>query len=265
MLHSVVHQLGDHQDPAVRQLLQSPGGQRGANQPPRDTCALGLTRKRFAVSGMPRGASSSHGHRGLMGCLASGARRVPDTKRSGPPVSFRPPHHLPERSDLTSVKDKPTADREEMSRPHVSQPTGNFPTPCSTQTELLATVGEWRRTRASSAHGRAGAHPGRVGRAVNTHLRSHGHEGTVSDRTVRNWLTGKTRWPHPRQREALEAVFGCTAEELGFGPPAGEYSPPTSPEDPVRRRNFLAATTGTTAATSSPSSPPGTPPSAPPM
>ncbi|NUS90374.1 MAG: helix-turn-helix transcriptional regulator [Streptomyces sp.] len=83
--------------------------------------------------------------------------------------------------------------------------------------------------------------------AVNTHLICDGYEGTVSDRTVRNWLTGKTRWPHPRQRAALEAVFGCTAEELGFIPPARRH-PTTQPEEPVRRRNFLTATTGTTAA-----------------
>ncbi|TMU97387.1 XRE family transcriptional regulator [Streptomyces sp. DASNCL29] len=87
--------------------------------------------------------------------------------------------------------------------------------------------------------------------AVNTHLHRDGHEGTVSDRTVRNWLTGKTRWPHSRQRAALGAVFGCTAEELGFVPPA-RRCPATEPEDPVRRRNFLTATTGTTAAVAVP-------------
>ncbi|MFF3765294.1 XRE family transcriptional regulator [Streptomyces sp. NPDC001922] len=83
--------------------------------------------------------------------------------------------------------------------------------------------------------------------AVNDYLRSLGREGAVSDRTVRHWLTGKTRWPHPRQREALEAVFGRTAEVLGFTPPAGRPSP-TRTEDPVHRRNFLTATTGVTAA-----------------
>ncbi|SEB78788.1 hypothetical protein SAMN04490356_1681 [Streptomyces melanosporofaciens] len=87
--------------------------------------------------------------------------------------------------------------------------------------------------------------------AVNTHLHRDGYEGTVSDRTVRNWLTGKTRWPHSRQRAALGAVFGCTAEELGFVPPAPRC-PATEPEDPVRRRNFLTATTGTTAAVAVP-------------
>ncbi|PJE94465.1 hypothetical protein CUT44_30070 [Streptomyces carminius] len=86
--------------------------------------------------------------------------------------------------------------------------------------------------------------------AVNTQLRSWGHEGTVSDRTVRHWLAGKTVWPHRRQRQALEVVFGCAAEELGFTPPAGGdgTAPSSEQEDPVRRRHFLTATTGTTAA-----------------
>ncbi|MFE3947668.1 hypothetical protein ACFXPV_38295 [Streptomyces sp. NPDC059118] len=83
--------------------------------------------------------------------------------------------------------------------------------------------------------------------AVNDYLRSLGRKDTVSDRTVHHWLTGKTRWPHPRQREALEAVFGCTAEELGFTLPAGRRSP-TRTEDPAHRRNFLTPATGTTAA-----------------
>ncbi|MFI6349124.1 XRE family transcriptional regulator [Streptomyces sp. NPDC050560] len=83
--------------------------------------------------------------------------------------------------------------------------------------------------------------------AVNDYLRSVGRDGTVSDRTVRHWLTGKTRWPHPRQREALEAVFGRSAGELGFRPPAGRRST-TRKEDPVDRRNFLTAATGATAA-----------------
>ncbi|MEW2221626.1 XRE family transcriptional regulator [Streptomyces sp. NPDC006990] len=83
--------------------------------------------------------------------------------------------------------------------------------------------------------------------AVNDYLRSLGREGTVSDRTVRHWLTGKTRWPHPRQREALEAAFGRSAEDLGFRLPSGRRSS-TRTEDPVHRRNFLTAATGTTAA-----------------
>ncbi|SCK46780.1 hypothetical protein H181DRAFT_04177 [Streptomyces sp. WMMB 714] len=78
--------------------------------------------------------------------------------------------------------------------------------------------------------------------AVNAYLRSLGREGTVSDRTVRHWLTGKTRWPHPPQREALEAVFGCAAAELGFASPAARSDSSSTSEDPVRRRNFVTAT-----------------------
>jgi len=81
---------------------------------------------------------------------------------------------------------------------------------------------------------------------VNGLLRSHGCEGTVSDRTVRNWVTGKTKWPHRRQREAVEAVFGCTAEELGFRPPSASRTT-IEPEPPVERRSFLSTATGTAA------------------
>ncbi|MGK5449282.1 helix-turn-helix transcriptional regulator [Streptomyces radiopugnans] len=86
--------------------------------------------------------------------------------------------------------------------------------------------------------------------AVNFRLRADGYAGTVSDRTVRNWLAGKTVWPHARQRQALEAVFGCAVEELGFTPPAGRCgtAPSLKQEEPVRRRHFLTATTGATAA-----------------
>ncbi|MFD3948025.1 helix-turn-helix domain-containing protein [Streptomyces sp. NPDC058579] len=87
--------------------------------------------------------------------------------------------------------------------------------------------------------------------AVNTHLIDNGYEGTVGDRTVRNWLTGKSKWPHPRQRAALEAVFDCTAEELGFSPPV-RRRPSTSLEDPVDRRNFLTGASGTTVAVVAP-------------
>ncbi|WP_202873145.1 helix-turn-helix transcriptional regulator [Kribbella capetownensis] len=73
--------------------------------------------------------------------------------------------------------------------------------------------------------------------AVNADLRRAGYGGTVSDRTVRNWLTGKTRWPHHRQRDALSAVFGCPITDLGFVTPAEPA--------PVPRRRFI----GTSAAT----------------
>jgi tetratricopeptide (TPR) repeat protein len=74
--------------------------------------------------------------------------------------------------------------------------------------------------------------------SVNAFLRTAGYEGSVSDRTVRYWLTGKTRWPQDAHRAALETVFECIVEELGFVPPEGA----------VRRRRFIAATTGTAVA-----------------
>ncbi|MFD6420595.1 XRE family transcriptional regulator [Streptomyces sp. NPDC060198] len=88
--------------------------------------------------------------------------------------------------------------------------------------------------------------------AVNARLLHSGCEGTVSDRTIRNWLSAKTSWPHSRQREALEAVFATTAEALGFRPPLPRLSSDDEPEPPVRRRDFLAATSGAAAAVAVP-------------
>ncbi|MFE0477400.1 XRE family transcriptional regulator [Streptomyces sp. NPDC058947] len=73
-----------------------------------------------------------------------------------------------------------------------------------------------------------------------------GQPGKLTDRHVRNWLTGKTRWPQGRQRLVLEEEFGTSAEELGFTPPAGRARAPS--EDPVRRRNFMLSTTGSAVA-----------------
>lgn len=81
---------------------------------------------------------------------------------------------------------------------------------------------------------------------LNDWLRRHGEEGTVSDRMVRYWVTGKTRRPWERTRLALEAVFGCSLEELGFEPPV-QTSPTRTVEQPVNRRSFLSATTASAA------------------
>ena len=71
-----------------------------------------------------------------------------------------------------------------------------------------------------------------------------GRYGTVSERTIYSMVSGRTKWPHARQRVALEAVFGCTAEDLGFHPTA-------QPEQPVRRRNFIALAAGAAVPTAS--------------
>ncbi|MEU9111841.1 hypothetical protein AB0D04_08635 [Streptomyces sp. NPDC048483] len=86
-----------------------------------------------------------------------------------------------------------------------------------------------------------------LAKAVNGKLIEAGERDGVGDRTVRTWLTGKTAWPHRAKREALQAVFGCTAEELGFTPPPEPPAPP--PEEPhVHRRRFVTAVGGTAAA-----------------
>ena len=88
-----------------------------------------------------------------------------------------------------------------------------------------------------------------------------GRRGSVSDRTVRRYLSGQTRWPQGRQRAALEAVFGCTAEELGFAPTAGQAPKDPAPplrdprhpqEDPLHRRSLITATAGTALAAALP-------------
>lgn len=93
----------------------------------------------------------------------------------------------------------------------------------------------------------AGFKQGELAKSVNAALQEAGERTTVGDRTVRTWLTGKTAWPHRAKREALEAVFGCPAEELGFTPPE-----PPPEEDDVHRRRFCTGATGTVAAVAMP-------------
>ncbi|MFD7832100.1 hypothetical protein [Streptomyces sp. MJM8645] len=77
-------------------------------------------------------------------------------------------------------------------------------------------------------------------RLMNDHVAAHsGALGTFSERMVHNLLTGKTRSPQTKTRAALEAVFGCTSEELGFTPRPGAKRP-DPPEARVLRRQFLS-------------------------
>ncbi|MFJ8281964.1 helix-turn-helix domain-containing protein [Streptomyces griseoviridis] len=73
-----------------------------------------------------------------------------------------------------------------------------------------------------------------------------GRPGDVSARTVRNLLNGTSRRPIGRTCAALERVFGCPVEDLGFNAPRTTHHP--QEEDPVRRRTFIASATGTAAA-----------------
>ncbi|MFJ6379685.1 helix-turn-helix domain-containing protein [Kitasatospora sp. NPDC092039] len=85
-----------------------------------------------------------------------------------------------------------------------------------------------------------------LAREVNAEIRTlTGKPGTVSERTVHNWLTGVTRWPPGKIRVALGAVFDCTPEQLGFLPTGRAR---TTPEADVRRRDFITAAGGTAVA-----------------
>ena len=72
-----------------------------------------------------------------------------------------------------------------------------------------------------------------------------GRPGEISSRTVRNLLNGTSRRPIGRTCAALERVFGCPVADLGFSAPSSMQHPP---EGPVRRRDFIASTTGAAAA-----------------
>lgn len=76
-----------------------------------------------------------------------------------------------------------------------------------------------------------------------------GRPGDVSARTVRNLLNGSTRRPIGRTCAALEAVFGCPVTDLGFARPRTA----AQVEDPVHRRTFLVAATGSAVAATTPS------------
>ncbi|MFF8638953.1 XRE family transcriptional regulator [Streptomyces pilosus] len=72
-----------------------------------------------------------------------------------------------------------------------------------------------------------------------------GRPGDISPRTVRNLLNGQSNRPISRTCVALERVFGCPVADLGFSAPRIMQHPP---EVSVRRRDFIASTTGTAAA-----------------
>ncbi|MDI5968372.1 hypothetical protein POF50_003240 [Streptomyces sp. SL13] len=69
--------------------------------------------------------------------------------------------------------------------------------------------------------------------------------GDYTDRTIRRFLSGQTRWPQSRAQLALTTIFRSTAQELGFIDPR---KPRQGAEDPVRRRDFASNAVGLTAA-----------------
>lgn len=79
-----------------------------------------------------------------------------------------------------------------------------------------------------------------------------GAPGNCSARLVGYWLNGRVSWLRERSRVPLEAVFGRTAQELGFRAPLSQCggvtvrtTTRTPPQDvPVRRRQFIIGLTG---------------------
>lgn len=96
----------------------------------------------------------------------------------------------------------------------------------------------------------AGVSQRELAERMNSHCRSLTDQpGTTDARYIRKLLDGTIRWPHPRQRQALEAIFGCSSVALGFIPArnasvargAFRKVTETKREDkhPVIRREFL--------------------------
>lgn len=78
-----------------------------------------------------------------------------------------------------------------------------------------------------------------------------GRIGEVTDRAIRRFLSGQTRWPQSRQLLAFEAVFGSTGEALGFTKPHRSKRPRPE-EPPVDRRAFITATAAAAALNAAP-------------
>ncbi|MFE3886532.1 hypothetical protein ACFXPQ_27105 [Streptomyces lydicus] len=75
-----------------------------------------------------------------------------------------------------------------------------------------------------------------------------GRLGGLDGSSVRDWKSGRVRWPKSASRAALEKVTGLPATALGFVPRRRAASAPAlSQEDPVNRRSFLSATAATAA------------------
>jgi tetratricopeptide (TPR) repeat protein len=87
-----------------------------------------------------------------------------------------------------------------------------------------------------------------------------GRYGTATGRSVRYWLSGQVRWPHPCYLLALEDIFGRPALELGFVPRGKSSVPvlaatrrrvaklgktPAGQEFSVLRREFFVVAAGT--------------------
>lgn len=107
-------------------------------------------------------------------------------------------------------------------------------------------MGENRELAAALAESQLGQ--AELARRVNAEIEAlTGQVGHVTDRDVRRWLTGETRWPQAKQRLCIEKVLGRSAIDLGFVS-RSKNAVQAPPEDPVHRRAFITAATGTAVA-----------------
>ncbi|MFJ9085460.1 XRE family transcriptional regulator [Streptomyces sp. NPDC102384] len=92
--------------------------------------------------------------------------------------------------------------------------------------------------------------------AVNLALeRLTGRIGKCDGRQVRDWRSGRVKWPNSATRKALEDVTGRHAMELGFMPrgrPSSTVTPRQEDEDPMHRRTLVAGTLSAAVAAAAP-------------
>ncbi|MGW7072148.1 XRE family transcriptional regulator [Streptomyces sp. NPDC054855] len=93
-----------------------------------------------------------------------------------------------------------------------------------------------------------------LARELNSALeRLTGRPGRFDGRTVREWRSGRARWPNAATRRALEEVTGLSAVALGFMPRGRAVTTPAPlQEDPMKRRTIVAGGVAAVAAAAAP-------------
>lgn len=96
-----------------------------------------------------------------------------------------------------------------------------------------------------------------LARAVNSELEAlTGRLGTYDGRHVREWRSGRVRWPNTATRKVLADLSGKSPVDLGFVP-RRRISPAAAPqEDPMYRRTLVAGAISTAIAVAAPGTTP---------
>ncbi|MFG3041847.1 XRE family transcriptional regulator [Streptomyces sp. NPDC048330] len=91
--------------------------------------------------------------------------------------------------------------------------------------------------------------------AMNSELEAlTGRPGTYDGRQVREWRSGRVRWPHAAARHVLAGLSGKTAVDLGFVP-RSRTAPAAAPqEDPMYRRALVTGALSLAVAAAAPGS-----------